>query len=179
MKALMIFLMAITMFGCQDEKKEPEIRLADYDQPYTANDSTTEKPESKTTADDANAEVVEITIKGDDKMTFNKSVLKVPAGSTVRLTLIHTGTLPAVAMGHDVVILKPNTDVAAFAMKALKFPDNNYVPKNSSKVIAHTKIIGGGESTTIEFKAPPVGTYPFICSFPGHYTMMKGDFIVE
>lgn len=172
----MIFLMAITMFGCQEEKKGPEIRLADYNHPYTANNtSTTEKTEEK----DAKAEVVEITIEGDDKMTFNKSVLKVPAGSTVRLTLIHTGKMPATAMGHDVVILKPNTDIAAFAMKAMKFPDNHYIPKDAPNVIAHTEIIGGGESTTIEFKAPPVGTYPFICSFPGHYAMMKGKFIVE
>ncbi|HBX64839.1 MAG TPA: azurin, partial [Balneolaceae bacterium] len=26
---------------------------------------------------------------------------------------------------------------------------------------------------------PEAGTYDFICSFPGHYALMKGKFIVE
>ena len=40
-------------------------------------------------------------------------------------------------------------------------------------------MIGGGQSDTIEFDAPEPGTYDFICSFPGHYSVMKGKFIVE
>jgi azurin len=40
-------------------------------------------------------------------------------------------------------------------------------------------MIGGGESTVIEFVAPEAGTYTYICSFPGHYAMMKGKLIVE
>ena len=41
------------------------------------------------------------------------------------------------------------------------------------------KLIGGGEETTVTFDAPAKGTYDFICSFPGHYALMKGKFIVE
>ena len=40
-------------------------------------------------------------------------------------------------------------------------------------------MIGGGETDVIEFPAPEKGTYEFLCSFPGHYGMMKGKFIVE
>jgi len=56
---------------------------------------------------------------------------------------------------------------------------NDYIPKDTQDVIVHTKIIGGGETTTIEFDAPAVGTYDFICSFPAHFAMMNGKFIVE
>ena len=46
-------------------------------------------------------------------------------------------------------------------------------------VIAATETIGGGQESAIEFDAPEAGEYDFICSFPGHYAMMKGKFIVE
>ena len=40
-------------------------------------------------------------------------------------------------------------------------------------------MIGGGESVTIEFDAPEAGTYDFLCTFPAHFAMMKGKFIVK
>lgn len=180
--------MAITMIGCQEnEKKEPEIRLADYDHPIST--ESTEKTTNEATKDaeakteDTNASavatVVEVSLQGTDQMTYNKTEIQVPAGSTVKLTLTHTGTMPATAMGHNFVLLKNGTEIADFSMKAIGFPDNDYIPKDTDKVIAHTKIIGGGESTTIEFKAPAPGTYTFICSFPGHYSLMKGTFTVK
>ena len=46
------------------------------------------------------------------------------------------------------------------------------------QVIAHTTVVGGGESVTIEFAAPAVGEYDFLCSFPGHAALMKGKFVV-
>nr|WP_278022779.1 plastocyanin/azurin family copper-binding protein [Flavobacterium ginsengisoli] len=39
--------------------------------------------------------------------------------------------------------------------------------------------MGGGEEDTIEFTIDKKGSYPFICSFPGHVAMMKGVLIVE
>lgn len=44
-------------------------------------------------------------------------------------------------------------------------------------MIAHTKVIGGGDSTTVSFatsKLSKGGDYTFFCSFPGHWAMMKG-----
>jgi len=40
-------------------------------------------------------------------------------------------------------------------------------------------MLGGGETTTIEFTAPGAGIYDYICSFPAHYGLMKGKLIVE
>ena len=83
-------------------------------------------------------------------------------------------------MGHNFVLLKAGTDLAAFSAKAINAKNTNYVPPSeAASVIAHTEVVGGGGSTTIEFDAPAKGSYPFICSFPGHYAIMKGQFIVE
>jgi len=122
---------------------------------------------------------VEITIESNDRMQFNMDEIKVEAGQTVVLTLVHTGKLPKTAMGHNWVLLTQGTDINKFGAAAAKFADNSYIPEETDQVIANTDIIGGGQETTIEFTAPEAGTYDFICSFPGHYAMMKGKFIVE
>ena len=46
-------------------------------------------------------------------------------------------------------------------------------------VIAATKLLGPGESETISFTAPEPGDYQFVCSFPGHFAMMRGIMVVK
>lgn len=85
------------------------------------------------------------------------------------------------AMGHNFVLLQEGVDVAAFGQAAAGAAATGYIPESmKGDIIAHTDLIGGGESTTLEFTAPTTaGNYAFMCSFPGHYGMMKGIFIVE
>ncbi|HRP32679.1 MAG TPA: azurin [Agriterribacter sp.] len=140
----------------------------------------TPKAEAEAPAAAPAAEGVTLEITGDDAMKYDKTELRAKAGQKVTLTLHHSGKLAKEAMGHNIVILKTGTDIAAFAAKAVEAKANDYFPESeAANVIAHTKVIGGGESVTIEFTAPAAGTYPFICSFPGHYGFMKGEFIVE
>ena len=121
-----------------------------------------------------------IVIKGSDAMQFDLKEIKVKAGQKVKLTLTHSGKLAKAAMGHNWVLLKTGTDIAAFGSKAAAARETEYIPKSEeASIIAHTKLVGGGESDTIEFTAPKKGTYTYICSFPGHYALMKGTFIVE
>ncbi|WP_421775022.1 azurin [Gracilimonas sp.] len=122
---------------------------------------------------------VEITIEGNDQMQFNISEIKVEAAQTVVLTLKHVGKLQKAAMGHNWVLLKQGTNIQTFGSAASKAAGNEYIPEGTNDVIAHTKLIGGGQETTIEFTAPEAGTYDYICSFPGHYALMKGKLIVE
>ena len=82
-------------------------------------------------------------------------------------------------MGHNLVILKPGTDITDFSIKSADAKATEFIPESEkSKVIAHTKLLGGGESDTIEFTLEK-GTYDYICSFPGHSSIMKGKLIVE
>jgi azurin len=121
-----------------------------------------------------------LNLEGNDQMQYNQTEFKVAAGQSLTLTLKHTGKLDKNAMGHNFVLLKPGTDISAFATKALEAKDTGYIPKSeSASIIAHTKLLGGGESDTITFSVEEKGTYDFICSFPGHVSMMKGKLIVE
>ena len=136
------------------------------------------KTEDKTVVVDANG-VANVTITSNDGMRFDVRKINVSSGQKVRLTLTHTGKLDKRIMGHNVVFLTNGVKPSAFAVKAAAARDNDYIPEETTEVIAHTKMIGGGETTVIEFIAPEAGTYNYICSFPGHYAMMKGKLIVE
>ncbi len=123
---------------------------------------------------------VRLVVTANDAMQFDKKELKAKAGQTVLLTLRHKGRMAAHVMGHNLVILNNNVSVTVFGNAAVIAKDTEYIPKKfEQNVIAHTKLIGGGETTTVSFKAPPAGVYNYICSFPGHYALMKGKFIVE
>lgn len=116
-------------------------------------------------------------IDSNDQMQYDKKTFEVVEGQEVTLTLTHSGQLPKVAMGHNVVILKPGTNLAEYAMKCAPAAANDYIPEDEESkalIIAHTKMLGGGEKDNITFTAPAAGEYPFFCSFPGHFALMQG-----
>jgi azurin len=126
------------------------------------------------------AEVLEVTIESNDQMKYNLDRIDAMEGQTVKLTLKHVGTMAKEAMGHNWVLLAKGTDVAAFGGASAAAAATDYIPADmTDAIIANTKTLGGGEEVTIEFVAPEKGIYDFICSFPGHYSMMRGKFVVQ
>ncbi len=121
-----------------------------------------------------------VEIGSNDQMQFDKNELKVPVGEPVVLTLTHNGKMAKNVMGHNLVLLKQGVDFQSFAEKATLAADTEYIPASEEgNIIAHTKVIGGGESDTIEFTVTEAGTYEFLCTFPGHYAIMRGVLIAE
>ncbi|MBL7707338.1 MAG: azurin [Taibaiella sp.] len=138
-----------------------------------------EKPEFKMDQEAAVMDSV-INLEAGDDMKFNRSAFTIPAGKEVTLTLKHTGKMDKNAMGHNVVILKAGEEVRAYGNEAQKAKEEEYTPQSlAAKVVAHTQLIGGGESTTLKFTIAEPGEYPFLCSFPGHYPIMKGTITVK
>ncbi len=134
----------------------------------------------KAPVDEAVPSSVSLTIEGNDQMKYNKDELSVVEGQQVTLTLKHVGKMSKDVMGHNWVLLTLGTDIPAFGKAAASAKKNDYIPQDKvDQVIAHTKTIGGGEETSITFVAPKRGYYTFICSFPGHYSVMQGSFVVE
>lgn len=124
--------------------------------------------------------VVEMT--GNDRMKYNLETFSVPAGSPVKLIFRNIGKMPKAAMGHNVVFLKADVDSGAFASAAAAARDSAYIPVElKDQILAYTKLLGSGESDTIEFTAPAVsGDYEFLCSFPAHlFAGMRGVMTVE
>ncbi|MBS1737562.1 MAG: azurin [Bacteroidetes bacterium] len=121
-----------------------------------------------------------IELTGDDQLKFDKTLFKIKAGQNVKLSMKNIGKMPKEAMAHNVVILAPGTDVQAFGEAAVKAKTNDHIPADMmSEVIAHTKLLGPGESDEITFKVTDPGVYDFICSFPGHFGTMRGKIVAE
>ena len=126
------------------------------------------------------AKTCKVEITGNDAMQFDKKEIAVAADCTdVEVTLKHVGKLPAQAMGHNFVVSK-TSDLAGVASDGIAAGlANDHVKKGDTRVIAHSKIVGGGQSTTITFPTSALKkgeAYSFFCSFPGHSSIMKGPF---
>ncbi len=118
------------------------------------------------------------TIEGNDAMQYNVSSITVPKScKQFVVTLKHTGKLPKTAMGHNFVLGKTD-DMKAIDADGIKAGlDNNYVKPGDTRVIAASKVVGGGESTEVKIPVTKLkaGTaYTYFCSFPGHAAVMKG-----
>jgi len=119
----------------------------------------------------------EITIKGTDNLKFSIELIEASPGETIRLTLEVVSNMPITAMGHNIAIVDKGTDVQEFVMQSMSAKDNEYIaPAMEDQIIAFTKMIGGGETSVIEFTVPDEpGDYVYVCTFPGHYFAgMKG-----
>ena len=125
------------------------------------------------------AKTVEVT--ANDQMKFSVTAIDAAAGQELAITLKNVGKIPKAAMGHNLVILKPGTDVNAFATAAMTHADKGYLPPEfADKVVAATKILGPDESETLNVKLTEAGEYPFLCTFPGHAMAgMKGVLTVK
>lgn len=122
--------------------------------------------------------VCKLEIAGNDLMQYDKKELKVPGDCTqVELTLRHAGKLPAQAMGHNWVLVR-TADANAVATAGMAAgAKSDYVPAGDRRVIAHTKVLGGGQSQTIKIPASALKqgeAYTYVCTFPGHSSLMKG-----
>ncbi|QEA38161.1 azurin [Pistricoccus aurantiacus] len=123
-----------------------------------------------------------LTIEGNDQMQFNKEEMTVPAScNEVTIELEHTGEMAADVMGHNWVLAESSVseEVATAGMQAGM--DNDYLPQDDDRIIAHTEIVGGGETTSVTFSTADLADkdLTFFCSFPGHYAPMHGKFIVK
>ena len=123
-----------------------------------------------------------IDITGGDTMKYNVTTIRAKAGESIRLRLKSTGTLPKVAMAHNVVVLKPGTDPVKFVTEGAAHRATDFVaPSMSAVVVAKTPFAGPGETVEVVFTVPKKpGTYPFLCTFPGHLQAgMQGTLIVS
>lgn len=130
----------------------------------------------------ANDEVRTIEITGTDRMQFDVTSITATPGERIRIVYTTKSNIPKAAMAHNVVFLKPDTDMDAFVNASAMARDNQYIaPDYEDQVIAATDLAGGGETVEVTFTVPEdAGEYEYICSFPGHYSAgMKGMLTVK
>jgi len=123
-----------------------------------------------------------VELTGGDDMKYNVTTINAKPGEMIHVVLKSTGTIPKVAMAHNFVLVNIGTDVDAFLKSAMNAQATDYVPADQkAHILASTKLAGPGETVEVSFKAPAKpGSYPYMCTFPGHYTAgMKGNLVVK
>ncbi len=125
-----------------------------------------------------------VEVQADDKMRFDLTAFEAKPGQKVSVTFKNVGTTPKFSMGHNFVLLDRTVNagnVQKFLDAASMEAAHDYVPPNSKDVLAHSKLLGPGETDTVTFNAPFIaGDYLYLCSFPGHYSQgTKGIMTVK
>ena len=115
------------------------------------------------------AATLNISTKGE-QLFFDKAELTVKAGEKVTLVFTNAST----GMPHNWVLVKPGTQDKV-AKDSLAAGAGKGWLATGPDVLAHTKMVDGKKSDTITFTAPAApGNYPYLCTFPGHASIMKG-----
>ncbi|MBE2283688.1 MAG: hypothetical protein IAE77_09560 [Prosthecobacter sp.] len=108
------------------------------------------------------------------QMKYDTTELLVQPGQPVKLVFENGDDLP-----HNLVFCKPGTDTAAMALKQMEKPDvalkRNWLP-DDPRIWLHSKMLNPHEKEELSFTAPEkAGTYPYVCTFPGHALTMRGE----
>ena len=113
-----------------------------------------------------------ISIATKPGLKFDKETISVQAGAKIKLTFKNNDD-----MLHNFVITKPGAanKVGELAVKmGLKGERMSFIP-TSSDVLFNTVLLHPKENDTIYFTAPTQpGDYQYICTYPGHYLVMRG-----
>ena len=113
-----------------------------------------------------------VTIGTKPGMLYDTDEVTIQAGSKVKWIFNNPDD-----MMHNLLIVRPGSadDVAAGAIElGLQGQEKGYIP-NSELVLFHTNLLVPGASDIIYFQAPQQpGSYPFVCTFPGHAAFMRG-----
>ena len=129
----------------------------------------------------AHADPCKMSIESNDVMQYSVREMVVPASCTeVEVNLRHSGQLAAKVMGHDWVLAR-ESDMSAIVNAGLSAGfKHGYLPENDKRIIAATRVVGGGETATVTFSTSILEEgihYVFFCTSPGHSSLMRGKFL--
>ncbi|MDB6069326.1 MAG: rane-bound dehydrogenase domain protein, partial [Verrucomicrobiales bacterium] len=112
------------------------------------------------------------------QMKYDKSVITATPGSQVRLIFENLDEMP-----HNFVLCQPLPDkndkgmevaVLAWQMGAQGM-HKGWIP-DSPRILAHTGLVPAHGKEELVLKIPDQpGTYPYVCTFPGHAMAMNGE----
>jgi plastocyanin len=161
--------------------KHPELEkfLKDSEPTKPALMAKKKKPEPPNPFD-AQPGLQTITIKTiPERLLYDLREFKVAPGAPVKLVFENPDVTP-----HNLLIVQPGAadEVGMAGNEMAKTPDGftkGFIP-DSPKILHKTKMLNQGDREVLRFTAPTAkGKYPYICTFPGHWLVMKGEMVVE
>jgi glucose/arabinose dehydrogenase/plastocyanin len=140
-------------------------------------DSDQQKPSPKSyalpTIDD-DTRVVDIRSTGVT-LSYDVTQIRMKAGEHLFIRFLN-----ASEMVHNLVVVKSEADINPVGIAAINAQEEDFIPqKVQDRILAASRLANPGDTVLVEFTAPGPGTYPYICTFSGHFTMMQGRIVVD
>lgn len=121
---------------------------------------------------DDSVRVVELRAYGAD-LRYDVTRIEAKAGEKLTIRFINESDMP-----HNVVVVPNKGTIQTVGVAALNYTKNDYIPEDQmDKILAYTSLARPGETVEVTITVPPPGTYPYICTYPGHFTSMRGELI--
>jgi azurin len=118
------------------------------------------------------------TATGAKELRYDQGRLSEPSGHKIRLRFANN-TESKAEVGHNWVLVRPGQETTVIASGTAAGDDKDWLDKDDPAIVAHTRLIEGGQSNTITFTAPR-GTYTYLCTFPGHFAGgQKGTLVIK
>ena len=115
-----------------------------------------------------------------ERMLFDIETISAKTGQPIRLEFFNPDATP-----HNFVLGEPGSleeigqAANLMATDTVAAKKGQFIP-DSKKIIVHTKMLNQEEKEILRFNAPKQpGEYPYMCTFPGHWTIMKGILVVK
>lgn len=112
-----------------------------------------------------------------DELAYDVVEIRARAGSEITIEFVNkSGGMP-----HNVVFVNGESDIHPVGIAALQASKNEYIPESElDRIFGYTAMAGPGETVSLTVSVPDEpGTYPYICTYPGHFTVMQGRLIVR
>lgn len=117
---------------------------------------------------------ITVKVKGE-QLAFEPAEFTVKSGEKVNLTFVNVSK----NMAHNWVLGKPGT-TSKIGTDSQNVGEQGGWVSSGPEVLAKTKMVQPTKSEKISFTAPTEkGSYPYLCTFPGHWVIMKGSMIVK
>ena len=126
-------------------------------------------------------EMVSIEMRAVSGLRFEPDWIQVPPGKRIALTIRNED----VSMPHNFVLVESGALERVGAAADLLAADpqgiaKHYVPESSNSILSFSPVIDPGEAYTVYFDSPDApGEFPFACTFPGHWRVMRGNLVVN
>lgn len=124
----------------------------------------------------ADGDTVVVKSFGTD-LSYDITEIRAKAGSTITIRYENTSDMP-----HNIVLVKTRADIQPVGVAGIRARDTEYVPQDEdslSRILYSTSLAKPGSTVFVTMTVPEPGTYPYICTYPGHFTMMQGDLVSE
>jgi len=104
-----------------------------------------------------------------DDNSYDLPTLTATAGARIKLRFSNN-TDRKDEIGHNWVLVRPGQEAEVVAGGKAAGDTVDWLNTDDPAIIAHTRLIEGGQSHTIVFTAPPAGSYTYLCTFPDHFS---------